>query len=221
MSRWRHAGCAVVALTLSVLGSAAAAEQAPPGEAGRLVAHFKMQRIPQEGAWFAVTYTSEDVSQGALLPPRYEGHPHAAGGAIVAVVTPRDFSALHRLKTDEVWHFYRGAPLELLLLYPDGKARSVILGSDVMGGELAQFVVPKGVWQGAAPTTTTPRSFSFVGTQMAPGFEPTDFEIGYRDELVRRYPAFAANIGRLTRSEFATRSGKVTRADGGQYHGAQ
>jgi predicted cupin superfamily sugar epimerase/mannose-6-phosphate isomerase-like protein (cupin superfamily) len=171
--------------------------------AGRLVAHFHMQRIPEEGAWFAVTYTSEDRVDGAQLAPRYAGQPHAFGGAIYAVVTARDFSAMHRLKTDEVWHFYSGTPLKLLLLYPDGKGRTVTLGPNVLGGQFAQFTVPKGVWQGAAPVSATARSFSFVGTEMAPAFEPSDFEIGYRDDLQRRYPAFARRIRRLTRGEFA------------------
>jgi predicted cupin superfamily sugar epimerase/mannose-6-phosphate isomerase-like protein (cupin superfamily) len=137
------------------------------------------------------------------LPPRYAGRPHAAGGAILAVVTPRDFSAMHRLKTDEVWHFHSGSPLKLLLLYPHGGGQTVTLGTNVFGGELAQFTVPKGVWMGAAPITATARSFSFVGTQMSPGFDSSDFEIGYR---VRRYPAFAQSIGRLTRAEFITRA---------------
>jgi predicted cupin superfamily sugar epimerase/mannose-6-phosphate isomerase-like protein (cupin superfamily) len=200
-----------LAYALITAGCAAASTAAragdvptPTGMAGRLIVHFQMQRIPQEGAWFSVTYTSEDVFDGAMLPPRYAGRPHAAGGAIVVVVTPRDFSAMHRLKTDEVWHFYSGTPLALLLLYPDGSGRTVTLGANVLGGELAQFVVPKGVWLGAAPITSTARSFSFVGTQMAPGFDSTDFEIGYRNELVRRYPAFARSIGRLTRAEFIT-----------------
>jgi uncharacterized protein len=194
--------CCAVAST----GARAADLPAPPGVAGRLIAHFQMKRIPQEGAWFSVTYTSEDLLDGAALPPRYAGRPHAAGGAILAVVTPRDFSAMHRLKTDEVWHFHSGSPLKLLLLYPDGEGRTVTLGTNVFGGELAQFTVPKGVWQGAAPITATARSFSFVGTQMSPGFDSSDFEIGYRDELVRRYPAFAQSIGRLTRAEFITRA---------------
>jgi len=181
---------------------------APSGMAGRLIARFKMQRIPQEGAWFSVTYTSEDALDGAMLPPRYAGRTHAAGGAIVAVVTPRDFSALHRLRTDETWHFYSGAPLALLLLYPDGTGRRVRLGTDVLHGEFAQFTVPRGVWQGAAPIAAGPRSYSFVGTQMAPAFDAGDFEIGYRDELERRYPAFAKRIARLTRAEFADSAGR-------------
>jgi len=221
-SGWRHAGRRVVAVVLAavaVLASPAArahaaqapAPAAPPGLAGRLIAHFHMQRIPEEGAWFAVTYTSADRLDGTLLPPRYAGQPHATGGAIVAVVTARDFSAMHRLQTDEVWHFYSGVPLELLLLYPDGTGRTVTLGTNVLAGQFAQFTVPKGVWQGAAPTTATARSFSFVGTEMAPAFEPSDFEIGYRDELQRGYPAFATRIRRLTRAEFADSAGRPPR----------
>jgi predicted cupin superfamily sugar epimerase/mannose-6-phosphate isomerase-like protein (cupin superfamily) len=201
------AGLAIVAMLASEAAGARATgarmPAAPLGMAGRLVKHFHMQRIPEEGAWFAVTYASEDRLDGALLPPRYAGQPHAMGGAIVAVVTARDFSAMHRLKTDEVWHFYSGAPLKLLLLYPDGKGRTVTLGPNVLGGQFAQFTVPKGVWQGAAPVTGTAHGFSFVGTEMAPAFETGDFEIGYRDELQRRYPAFAKRIRRLTRAEFA------------------
>lgn len=211
----RHGGCRLLAYALVAAGCAVASTAAraadlpvPPGAAGLLIAHFQMKRIPQEGAWFSATYTSEDLLDGAMLPPRYAGRAHAAGGSIVVVVTPRDFSAMHRLKTDEVWHFYSGSPLELLLLYPDGSGRTVTLGTNVLGGELAQFTVPKGVWQGAAPVTSTARSFSFVGTQLSPGFDSSDFEIGYRDALVRRYPAFAKGIGRLTRAEFITSAGE-------------
>ena len=65
-----------------------------------------------------------------------------------------------------------------------------------------------GVWQGAAPITSTARSLYFVGTQMSPGFDSSDFEVGYREELVRLYPAFAKSIGRLTRAEFITGAGE-------------
>jgi predicted cupin superfamily sugar epimerase/mannose-6-phosphate isomerase-like protein (cupin superfamily) len=206
----------VLAMTMAKSGCAADASRAshapgagaPSGMAGRLIEHYKMQLIPEEGAWFSVTYTSGDSLDGAILPPRYAGHPHAAGGAIVALVTPRDFSALHRLKTDETWHFYSGTPLALTLLYPDGSGRTVRLGTNVLHGELAQFTVPRGVWQGALPIAAGPGSYSFVGTQMAPAFDAGDFEIGYRDELERRYPAFAKRIARLTRAEFAHSPGR-------------
>jgi len=206
--------CAAVALLgLAPTLGVQADPTVPPGKAGFLIRHFQMQPIPQEGAWFSLTYTSDVQVAGAALPPRYDGRAHAAGSAILVVETPRDFSAMHRLRTDEVWHFYGGSPLAMLLLYPDGSGRIVTLGADVSAGQLPQLTVPHGVWQGsapvvpaaAAPAPATPARtvYSFVGTQLSPAFDYGDFEMGYRDELVRLYPAYAARIARLTRSQFA------------------
>jgi predicted cupin superfamily sugar epimerase len=120
------------------------------------------------------------------------------------VETEADFSAMHRLQTDEVWHFYGGAPIDMLLLYPDGHGRKITLGTNVLAGELPQFTVPHGVWQGSAPRGTSERTYSFAGDQLSPGFDYADFEMGYRDALERAYPAFTRDIQRLTRVEFAT-----------------
>jgi predicted cupin superfamily sugar epimerase len=171
--------------------------------AGKLVAHYHMQPVPQEGVWFSLTYTSEDQLDGATLPPRYAGRNHAAGNAIVGLETPRDFSAMHRLRSDEVWHFYGGSPLKMLLLYPDGHGQTMTLGGNVLAGELPQVTVPHGVWQGSEPRASSAGSYSFFGTQLSPGFDYADFEMGYRDELQQRYPAFSKAIARLTRAEFA------------------
>jgi predicted cupin superfamily sugar epimerase/quercetin dioxygenase-like cupin family protein len=164
-----------------------------------------MQRVPQEGPWFSLTYASDDSLDGASLAPRYAGRTHLAGTAIVLIETAADFSAMHRLQTDEVWHFYGGSPIEMLLLYPDGHGRRLTLGPDVMAGELPQFAVPHGVWQGSRPRGTTTRTYSFAGDQLSPGFDYADFEMGYRDTLAREYPAFAQDIARLTRPEYAVR----------------
>jgi predicted cupin superfamily sugar epimerase/mannose-6-phosphate isomerase-like protein (cupin superfamily) len=199
------------AMVVFIAGSMLAAATAvadpplPPGTAGLLVAHYGMHPVPQEGAWFSLTYSSEDQIDGAALPPRYAGRVHAAGNAIVAVVTPRDFSAMHRLQSDEVWHFYGGSPLDMLLLYPDGRGRRITLGSNVLAGEWVQFTVPHGVWQGSAPRGASAGTYSFVGTQLSPAFDPADFEMGYRDELQRQYPEFSKDILGLTRREFASR----------------
>jgi predicted cupin superfamily sugar epimerase len=194
----------------------AAPPPVPAGMAGKLIAYYHMQPIPAEGAWFSVTYSTEDAIDGAALPARYAGRKHAAGSAIVVIETPRDFSALHRLQTDEVWHFYGGSPLTMLLLYPDGHGRTVTLGANVLAGESPQVTVPRGVWQGSAPRDSAPGSYSFVGTQMSPAFDAADFEIGYRDELQRRYPAFAKEIARLSRAEFARRPADAERAANGE-----
>jgi uncharacterized protein len=199
----------VMAVVLSgcVVASWAAADPpVPSGMAGTIIEHYHMHPIPQEGPWFTLTYSSEDRIEGAALPPRYLGHAHAAGNAIVVIETPRYFSAMHRLRSDEVWHFYGGSPLTMLLLYPDGHGETATLGSNVLAGESPQLTVPHGVWQGSAPRSMSPGTYSFAGTQLSPGFEYSDFEIGFRDELQRQYPAFSKNIGRLTRAEFASRS---------------
>jgi hypothetical protein len=195
----------LLAAMATCLAASAAAQspQMPEGMAGRLIAHYKMQRIPQEGPWFSLTYESTDLLDGADLPERYAGRSHLAGSAIMVVETSADFSALHRLQTDEVWHFYGGSPIDILLLYPNGTGRRITLGGDVLSGQLLQFTVPHGVWQGSAPRNRAARAYSLAGDQLSPGFDYGDFEMGYRDALQRDYPAFAADIRRLTRDEFA------------------
>jgi len=182
----------------------AQSDQMPEGIAGRLIAHYQMQRVPQEGPWFSLTYESTDMLDGADLPERYAGRSHLAGSAIILVETPADFSAMHRLRTDEVWHFYGGSPIDMLLLYPDGTGRRITLGGDVFSGQLPQFTVPHGVWQGSTPRNRDAKAYSLTGDQLSPGFDYEDFEMGYRDALQRQYPAFAADIHRLTRDEFAS-----------------
>jgi predicted cupin superfamily sugar epimerase len=188
---------------LAVASGAGASAGMPGGVAGKLIRHYHMQPIPLEGPWFSLTYTSEDTLAGDALPARYRGRPHAAGSAIVVIETPRDFSAMHRLQTDEVWHFYDGSPLDLLLLYPDGHGRKITLGANAMAGELRQFTVPHGVWQGSAPRHSAAGTYSLVADQLSPAFDNADFEMGYRDKLQHEYPAFAKDIARLTRAEFA------------------
>ena len=190
----------LLALMLMSLSLAAG----PVGPARKLIDHLGMEKIPVEGCWFKLTYTSTDKLAAAALPVRY-GAPRVAGGAIYALVTREDFSALHRLKTDEIWHFYGGNPIELLLLHPDGRSEVVVLGSDLLAGQQPQFTVPAGTWMGARPATPGAEAYGFFGTTMAPGFDYADFEPGYRDELQKAYPAHAALIAELTRAELATR----------------
>lgn len=193
------------ALAVSMAAPAANADSSlPRGMAGSLIRHYHMQRVAQEGPWFSVTYASEDELQPGELPARYAGK-RSAGSAIVVLETPADFSAMHRLQTDEVWHFYDGAPLDMLLLYPDGTGRRITLGPHVLAGELRQFTVPHGVWQGSAPRGAAPTRYSFAADQLSPGFDYADLEMGYRDALARQYPAYARDIERLTRPQFIAR----------------
>jgi hypothetical protein len=172
--------------------------------APEIIARLRMEKIPDEGAWFAITYLSNDRIPASGLPSRYAAS-RLAGSAIYALVTREDFSALHRLKTDETWHFYSGDPIELLLLHPDGRDELALLGPDLLAGQHPQFTVLAGTWMGARPQAATPPAYSFFGCTLAPGFDYADFEPGYRDELVKAYPAQSSLIMDLTRTEFATR----------------
>jgi predicted cupin superfamily sugar epimerase len=189
-------------LLLCLIGAAHGADERPSTQA--LIKHFKMQRIPDEGPWFTLTYRSDDLLPVSELPKRYAGA-RVAGNAIIALITRSEFSALHKLKTDEVWHYYLGDPLQLLILHPDGSGEVVILGPDVLRGQQLQHVVPRGCWQGAMPTRSKSDAYTVFGDTLAPGFEYSDFEMGYREELQRTYPHYAGLIERLTRSEFVTR----------------
>src|SRR5258708_40250128 len=101
----------------------------PVGMAQKLIQRFKMEKIPAEGPWFTVTYRSEGVLDAKSLPVRYKGS-RVAGAALYAVQTKEDFSAIHKLMTEEIWHFYGGDPLGRLLLCPDGRGERVGICAD-------------------------------------------------------------------------------------------
>ncbi len=165
-----------------------------------LIEIFDLEPLEVEGGFFAQTYKSGERAPQAGLPARYRG-PHPMATAILYLYTaaPGGFSALHRLPTDEIYHFYLGDPVEMLLLYPHGESQKVILGSDVLHGQRVQFVAPRGVWQGSH--LLPGGKFALAGTTMAPGFENSDYEGGERDALIQQYPQEAGLIRELTRPD--------------------
>lgn len=149
-----------------------------------LVAHYGLEPIPREGGLFRRTWAG---------PERADGRPE--GSAIVALLTADDYSALHRLPSDEIWHFYLGDPLDLLLLAPDGTSSTPVLGPDVLTGQHLQLTVPAGTWMGAR----TRGAWTFFGCTMAPGFTYEGYEHGEFEALVARYPEEAERIAGLCR----------------------
>ncbi len=172
----------------------------------QIIDHFTLEPMPEEGGVFTRNYLSTDGFLGRDLPARYEGVDHPAGSAIIMLLTdePDSFSALHRLKTDEVYHYYQGDPLELLLLFPDGEGKTVRLGPNFLEGDLVQIAVPRGTWQGSS--VKAGGKYTLFGTTMAPAFVNSDFEIGYRDELCKQFPQFVGRITELTRTEYIKRN---------------
>lgn len=158
-----------------------------------------LQPLPTEGGLFVQSYRSKDTVPTAALGGRYVDPIKPCGTAIYYLLTAAadSFSAMHRLPTDEVFHFYLGDPIETLLLFPDGTTRVETLGQEIMRGQHVQFAVPAGVWQGTA--LAPGGEYALIGTTMAPGFTLTDYEGGEREELVAAYPAAADRIRRLTR----------------------
>ncbi len=164
--------------------------------AEELIRCLNLEPLPREGGWFRETYRSSLHFPADVLAPRYRSA-RCAGTAIYYLLTPDTFSALHRLPTEEIYHFYLGDPVEMLQLGPnptDG-GRIVMLGSDLLAGKQVQTVVPAGVWQGSM--LCEGGAFALMGTTVAPGFDFDDYEPADRDSLLGSFPHLADRINRL------------------------
>lgn len=155
-----------------------------------------LKPLPEEGGFYAETYRSNEKLARECLPGSYASERRLAT-AIYFLLTPETFSAMHRLASDEIYHFYLGDPVELLCLQENGRGEVVTLGIDLAAGMRPQFCVARGVWQGSR--VRPGGQFALLGTTMAPGFEFADFELGPCTQLAERYPAFADTIRTLTR----------------------
>ena len=149
-----------------------------PPEAAELAAALELSPLPHEGGLYRQSYQDDHST------------------AIYYLLAGGDFSALHLLDAVEVYHWYAGDPLRLLLLFPDGTVAEPLLGPDVAAGQRPQIVVPAEVWQGS----DSAGDWSLVGTTMAPGFTWDGFELGDPADLAARFPAAAGRIARLVRA---------------------
>ena len=163
--------------------------------ADELIRKLGLTPHPKEGGYFRETYRAAETWPAAALPSRYQGQ-RSASTAIYYLLTPTTYSALHRLQTDEVFHFYLGDPVQMLQLWPDGSTRTLILGNDLKQGHLPQTVVPGGVWQGSF--LLPGGAFALLGATMAPGFDYSDYVSGDREELSRLWPEHEQLIRKLT-----------------------
>jgi len=163
--------------------------------AAEIIERLHLEPHPKEGGFYRETYRCDEPIAAMALPERY-GAGRAHSTAIYYLLTPETFSALHRLRSDEVFHFYLGDPVEMLHLQPDGSAERVLLGSDLLAGMRPQVVVPRDVWQGAR--LLPGGRFALLGCTVAPGFDYADYEGGMRAELRAAYPEVADLIAALT-----------------------
>lgn len=149
-----------------------------------------------EGGYFRETYRAEEGVGPAALPPRYPGA-RLYSTAIYYLIPAGQYSGLHRLRSDELWHLYVGGPLTIHVIDPQGEHRRLRLGPNVETGEAFQQLVRAGTWFGAELDPDS--DYALVGCTVSPGFEFEDFEMASREQLLARFPQHEALIQRLTR----------------------
>jgi len=149
-----------------------------------------------EGGYYSETYRSDEIISRVHLPDRYSGE-RCFGTCIYYLLTDDTFSMMHKIASDEIFHFYLGDPVEMLNLFPDGSGKLITIGNDLLNGMVPQVIVEKDVWQGAR--LKQGGKYALFGTTVAPGFDFSDFITGERADLARQYPDFEEKIKELTK----------------------
>ena len=157
----------------------------------------QLELIPHpEGGYYKETYRSSDVLKRKDLPNRFTGD-RVVSTMIYYLLEGDNFSHLHRIKSDESWHFYEGDTLVVSEISPDGILTNHHLGKDLSKGETFQTVIPAGSWFGAK--LLTPNSYCLVGCGVAPGFDFEDFDMATREGLTKAFPTHRSTIEKLTK----------------------
>ncbi len=139
-----------------------------------------------EGGYFKETYRSEEFIKRESLPVRFSGD-RCFSTSIYFLLTKEEFSAFHRIKSDEIWHHYTGGTIELHIIDADGIYKKVLLGKKIDNDECLQIVVPKESW--FASKVIGQEDFALVGCTVSPGFDFNDFELASKKELLEKYPS--------------------------------
>lgn len=163
-------------------------------DADHFIEHLQLKPHP-EGGFFKETYRSSGIIPLKCLP-EFSGDRHYST-AIYFLLEQGNFSAFHRIKSDECWHFYEGGTLFIHIIDEGGNYSCIRLGRKIDEGEAFQFVVPAGCW--FASETAPGTSFTLVGCTVAPGFDFADFEMANGEELSKQYPQHEPIIKRLCR----------------------
>jgi len=159
-----------------------------------IIRMLDLEPLHQEGGYFRQTWRWEDK-------PSAPSPGGATATAIYLLLTTDQFSALHRLASDEVWVHHLGDPMEMLMLHPDGTGEVTTIGPDLTAGHSPQHICPALTWQGTRLAPGRNRmGFALASCIMTPGFNWEDFELGDRNSLTSTHPDFAREIIFRTRS---------------------
>lgn len=166
-------------------------------KAQEIIEKLALVPLPEEGGFYRETYRSIGKIPSSALPNHSSERNYAT--AIYYLLTPTEFSGLHNVKSDEIFHFYAGDPVEMLWLRPNGEAESFVLGSDFMSGHLPQIVVPQGIWQGTK--LIKGGEWALLGCTVSPGFDFADFGLKTRDEFLKLFPQHREKVMAYTRAQ--------------------
>ena len=150
-----------------------------------------------EGGYFKEVYRSGETIAQEALPSRYSKE-HSFATSIYFLLTTETFSAFHRILSDEIWHFYCGAPLSIYSITPQGDLKKEVLGLNLERQEAPQIMVPRHHWFGACIEESDEFDYTLVGCQVSPGFDFEDFELATREGLVKSFPQHEEMIIALT-----------------------
>ncbi len=150
-----------------------------------IISLLDLKPLEREGGMYRETYRCKDEVNG-----------RSCGSAIYFLMSKNAFSHLHRMETDEVYHFYMGDPLELTEITSGGEVKIHILGTDLAAGQRPQVIIPGGSWQGSR--LMKGGEWALFSTTMSPAFVPEDYENANAEEMIKKYPEHAARIRALT-----------------------
>ncbi len=149
-----------------------------------------------EGGYFKEIYRAGEIYEADFLPERYNSN-RAFSTSIYFLLESNQVSTFHKLKSDEIWHFYDGSPVTIFCIEKKGNFRQIKLGQNLEAGEVLQTVIKRDTWFGAK--VNGKNSFTFVGCTVSPGFDFDDFELGERENLIRQFPQHKNIIEELTK----------------------
>ena len=151
-----------------------------------------------EGGWYREVYRSDLSFKKDQLPSSFEGERNACTH-IYFLLEKKGFSAFHRIRSDELWHFYAGDPLIVYEISEAGDLTQHLLGDDPLKGHSFFAMIRAGSW--FASRLAEGGEYGLVGCTVAPGFDFRDFELAERISLQNRYPQHSELIGQLTRAD--------------------
>jgi len=157
---------------------------------------LKLQKHP-EGGWYHEVYLSEDVIPQTGLPAGFRGE-RSFSTSIYYLLEGNDFSAFHRIKSDEIWHYYGGNSAVEIITIERGKIKKLILGNDPDKGQKLQLVVPKNTW--FAAQLPDKKGFALAGCTVSPGFHFDDFELA-GERLLKELPEIKEQIRPLIKTK--------------------